>query len=618
MTMRMITGVAFLVVVSIGIPVFAATRTPRTENNASSTHRVVSKLRDLTGTNLSGKSVDTSASTEPQMRSVASPQAQTASATSLGPNLIQNGNLETTGSNGLPSGFSKGGYGTNTRTLTYPVSGNNSTKGAQVTITSYTNGDAKWYFPNVSVTPGATYQFSDYSSGNVPSIIDIQYKMSDGTFTYADIANVPASGAFQQTTKQFTVPANVASLTIFHLINRVGTLTVDDYSLNQVSTTQPPPPPPQNLVPNGNFETTGTNGLPTGWNRDHWGTNTPTFTYPVTGPDGSKAAKVAISSYTSGDAKWDFAPISVTPGVYTYSEEYSSNVPSVIDVQYQNADNSFTYRDIANLPASSGFTKATVDFTVPNGTKNITVFHLIQNVGTLTVDNVSVTQKAAFKGVFTTGAVSLRFDDGWQSQYDNAIPKMQASGFHGTFYIVTQQLSDNGFSGYMSKAEIQKLFSFGEEIGAHTRTHPDLTTLSASQQQTEIQGSRQDLLSWNVGQILSFAYPYGAYNATSIQTVKNAGFTSGAATIDGDVTPTSDPYQLEHHEIQNTTTLAQVQSWIDEAATKKLWLILTFHRVDQNCDQYCTTPQEFGQIIDYLAQKNIPVVTVSQGLQSLQ
>src|SRR5690348_12104458 len=58
---------------------------------------------------------------------------------SLGPNLIQNPSVETVGTNGLPIGWAKGGYGTNTRTLTYPVTGTcgAGTKAVQVTLSNY-------------------------------------------------------------------------------------------------------------------------------------------------------------------------------------------------------------------------------------------------------------------------------------------------------------------------------------------------------------------------------------------------------------------------------------------------------------------------------------------------
>ncbi len=547
---------------------------------------------------------------------VVSPQisSNVQQSSTVGPNLISNFSLEASSSNGLPAGWLKGGYGTNTRVLTYPASpAEDGSRAAKVSISSYTSGDAKWYFNYVPVAAGNTYQFSDWSLSNIGSIIDVQFKMSDGTFRYLDIANPGPSSAYQNTTAQFTVPAGVVSLTIFHLINKVGSLTVDNYSLNQITTSSAAP----NLVSNGDFETTASNGLPANWNKGGWGTNTRTFVYPVSGVNGSKAVQVSISSYTSGDAKWYFTPIALTNGVYTYSDSYQSNVPSVLEIQYHNADDSYTYQDLLFDPPARSFTQQTLGFVVPRGVQDVTIFRLISQVGTLTIDNVSVQASTNTGGVFQNGAVTLTFDNGWLSQYQNAIPKMNQYGFKGTFYIITHELSDYGYSHFVSKAQIQNMYAGGQEIGSHTQTHPFLTQLSYTQQQQEIQGSRQDLVALNVGPINSFAYPYGDYDATTTQIVKDAGYTNARSTITGYTTPYSDHYQLPRFVVLNSTTPAQIEQWIDEAVADKAWLIIEFHQVDTSGDTYSITPANFNPVIDYLAQKGVSVVTMDQGVQNL-
>ncbi len=544
------------------------------------------------------------------------PQASTASpgsSTSLGPNLIGNPSLESADSNGMPSGWFKGGYGTNTRTLSYPATpAEDGSRAASVSITSYTSGDAKWYFNYVPVTAGNTYQFSDWSFGNVSSQVDVQFKMSDGTFRYLVIADPTPSSSYQQTVAQFVVPSGAVSLTVFHLIHAVGTLTVDNYSLNEVTTTVS-----QNLVANGDFEAEGSNGLPVNWNKSGWGTNTRSFSYPVTGVNGSRAAQVSISSYSSGDAAWYFTPLTLKNGIYTYSDMYESNVPSVVEIQYHNADGSYTYEDLAFASPASSFTLETFGFVVPRGVQDVTVYHLINDVGTLTVDNVSVEPNTVTSGVFQNGAVTLTFDNGWLSQYQNAVPKMSQDGLKGTFYIITHELSDYGYTAFMSKADIQKMYAMGEEIGSHTQTHPYLTSLSYSQQQQEINGSRQDLLAMNVGPINSFAYPYGDYDQTTVQLVKDAGYTNARSTITGYTTPYSDHYQLPRLVVLNTTTPAEMEQWIDEAVADKAWLIIEFHQVDTSGDTYAITPANFNPVMDYLAQKGVSVVTMDTGVRSL-
>jgi peptidoglycan/xylan/chitin deacetylase (PgdA/CDA1 family) len=530
----------------------------------------------------------------------------------LGPNLIANPSVETAGSNGLPASWLRGGYGTNTRTFTYPATpAQDGSKAAQVAITSYSSGDAKWYFNNVSVTPGQTYQFSDWSFGTVPSEIDVQLKMSDGTFKYLVLANPPASSSYQQTTRQFTVPAGAVTLTVFHLINRVGNLTVDNYSLNQVSAPQPPPNP--NLVSNGDFETAG----PAGWNRGGWGSNTRAFTYPAAGVDGGKAAQVTVSNYQSGDAKWYFTPIALQSGVYIYTDSYLANVPSIVTLQLHKTDGSFIYTDIAQDPASASFKTQSIGFVVPQGIQDITIYHLIKQNGTLTIDNVSIVKDTNTQGIFQTGAVTLTFDNGWLSQYQNAVPKMNQYGFKGTFYIITHEIADNGFPGFMSKTQIKDIFNMGMEIGSHTQTHPYLTQLPPEQQVQEINGSRQDLLTLNVGPINSFAYPYGDYDAAVLQEVKDAGYTNARTTITGYTTPSSDHYQLPRQVVLNTTSVAQMESWVNEAAADRVWLIIEFHQVDESGNTYAITPANFNQFIDFLAQKGVPVITMEQGVANL-
>ena len=542
---------------------------------------------------------------------------QTSSTPPLGPNLIKNNSVESSSSTSLPTNWNKGGYGTNSRSFTYPVNGYNSTKAVKVSIGSYTGGDAKWYFDDVPVTPGTTYEFSDYYTSDVQSIIDARYTMNDGSFTYPElVSTVNPSSSYQKVSIQFTVPQNVKSMTVFHLINKVGSLTTDEYSLNQV-TAVTPPVQPGNLVPNPAFEQPGSNGLPLSWAKGGWGTNSKTFTYPAVGVSGN-AVKVNISSYTSGDAKWYFNPVAVTKGNYTYSDDYTSNIPSLITVQYQNSDGTVTYKDIQTLPAAITFTHESVNFSVPTGVQAVSVFHLIEGVGSLTIDNVSLSSSSQQNpGIFSTGAVTLRFDDGWLSQYQVALPKLKSAGLKGTFFIVSQQIADNGYTDFMSKAQIKSLYTAGNEIGAHTRTHPYLSQLSSADQQTEIQGSLNDLLAMNVGPITSFAYPYGDYNDTTLSLVKSDGFSDAAATLDGDATLASDKYQLERQSMESTVTLAQTQKWIDNAIANKEWLILSFHQIDTSGVQYSISPTIFNQVVDYLKLKNIPVVTIQDGVKSL-
>lgn len=87
-----------------------------------------------------------------------------------------------------------------------------------------------------------------------------------------------------------------------------------------------------------------------------------------------------------------------------------------------------------------------------------------------------------------------------------------------TVFVVTKHVSGknrwdelNGCDtlNLMSAEEIRRWSGENIEFGAHSRTHADLTELSASDLQTEVEGSKRDLEMITGKPVVSFAYPFG-------------------------------------------------------------------------------------------------------------
>jgi peptidoglycan/xylan/chitin deacetylase (PgdA/CDA1 family) len=155
----------------------------------------------------------------------------------------------------------------------------------------------------------------------------------------------------------------------------------------------------------------------------------------------------------------------------------------------------------------------------------------------------------------------------------------------------------------------------GHEIAAHTRTHPHLSTLTAAQQQDEIVGSLNDLQALGIMPV-SFAYPYGDYNDTTLSIVANAGFLDARGTVRGFNDRSSNRLILKASMLgpQTIDTLNIVTQAIDDAQAKGTWLILVFHRIDETGLPF-NVPHEFLQeIVDHLVQKNTKVVVTSEGV----
>ena len=110
--------------------------------------------------------------------------------------------------------------------------------------------------------------------------------------------------------------------------------------------------------------------------------------------------------------------------------------------------------------------------------------------------------------------VMFTFDDAYADIATNALPILERFGFSGAIYAITGKLANSlAWDGMQVMTQEQLLYwaSRGFEIGAHTRTHPDLTLLPDSAITEEVRGSKSDLVQAGL-ELCSFAYPYGNYN----------------------------------------------------------------------------------------------------------
>jgi len=136
-------------------------------------------------------------------------------------------------------------------------------------------------------------------------------------------------------------------------------------------------------------------------------------------------------------------------------------------------------------------------------------------------------------------AVALTFDDGYMDAYTAALPLLQQHGYSATFYIVSGFV---GQPGYMGWPEIRALRDLGMEIGAHTVTHPDLTSLGLDDMRAQVGQSGATIAAELGAPVLSFCYPGGRFNDTVAAVAREAGFTSATTTLpDG---PQADPFAL--------------------------------------------------------------------------
>ena len=139
-------------------------------------------------------------------------------------------------------------------------------------------------------------------------------------------------------------------------------------------------------------------------------------------------------------------------------------------------------------------------------------------------------------------AVVITFDDGWQSKYEDAFRVLKQYGFTATFFIYTNAIG-NG-PAFMTWDEVEEMQKAGMTIGAHSRTHPELTKKDVSLAK-EINGSRDDIQR-NLGTTPDlFAYPYGDWDDRVAAAVRAAGFRAARGMGDGPLNTHATLYALK-------------------------------------------------------------------------
>jgi glycosyltransferase involved in cell wall biosynthesis/peptidoglycan/xylan/chitin deacetylase (PgdA/CDA1 family) len=113
--------------------------------------------------------------------------------------------------------------------------------------------------------------------------------------------------------------------------------------------------------------------------------------------------------------------------------------------------------------------------------------------------------------------VLLTFDDAYSDLAKYVLPVLRHYGFRAGVFAVTKRLGgtntwDETGHPLMNEEQIRYWAAQGIEFGAHSRTHPNLTSLAGAALAEEIDGSKNDLESVVGSPVLSFAYPYGSHS----------------------------------------------------------------------------------------------------------
>ena len=135
-------------------------------------------------------------------------------------------------------------------------------------------------------------------------------------------------------------------------------------------------------------------------------------------------------------------------------------------------------------------------------------------------------------GRWPENSAVLTFDDGFANFYETAMTEIAKHNFSATVFVISGHVGGRndwdappaglGAQSMLTWSQIKELAEQGIEIGAHTRTHPDLRRLSKPEIEAEITGCCSDISERTGQAVESFAYPYGYLNRQAEEVAQQA------------------------------------------------------------------------------------------------
>jgi peptidoglycan/xylan/chitin deacetylase (PgdA/CDA1 family) len=169
--------------------------------------------------------------------------------------------------------------------------------------------------------------------------------------------------------------------------------------------------------------------------------------------------------------------------------------------------------------------------------------------------------------------IVLSFDNGYQSQYTQALPVLQKLG-----WVAEENLQLTGLppsQGGLGQEEIKGLVKAGWELDTQGFSHADLITLDAQELHYQVAVAREVVRKRYHVPVNWFCYPSGHYDPTVVAAVKAAGYVGSTTVVPGWAHPEDDLYRLHRLRVlggtSGTELLAEIAAIRDDPAAPETY-----------------------------------------------
>jgi peptidoglycan/xylan/chitin deacetylase (PgdA/CDA1 family) len=151
--------------------------------------------------------------------------------------------------------------------------------------------------------------------------------------------------------------------------------------------------------------------------------------------------------------------------------------------------------------------------------------------------------------------ILITFDDGYSEVFHKAVPVLKRLGMCATAYVISERTLSSD-TVFLTWHLLRALERDGFEIGSHTITHRDLTSLSDPEALRELAESRRAFERRLGHPVQWLAYPLGRYDSRIERLARRAGYVLAVTTDHGIVQSARRPLALRRLRVLDSTGVA--------------------------------------------------------------
>lgn len=534
-------------------------------------------------------------------------------------NILSNSDFSTRDSSGFPTNWQLFPH---VPGITYTTPAGYSSKASlRVENTSTSQqGNITITSPEVVVQSGHTYFYKGYYRSSVPFDLIMQQTTVSGATTRAIVHHCLENSEWTTASSTFTADSTLRSVRFIYSLSGTGNIQLSDNYL-QTDPTDVAPTTEPILLPNSlpELRLNQSNPILSGnaWSPFSSGDNHAKFSYVKQSTE-APHLRAQLSNYKTGEAKWQHAPIAISPGdASRFAVTYRSDKPVDIVAEYTLANGGRQFVTLRQLLPAVDWTTYRTYLTTPPKATSVVVSAVLRSDGTIDTKDYALNQvPRAGAAEWKRPLLSYTFDDGWASAYLNGAKLLDQANIKATFYLNPSSIDTPGF---MTTAQVSSLESNGHELASHGYEHHDFTTLDQSAMNYQLGHANEYFQQIFHMRSVNFAPPFGSTD-DQLMFYTQKYYASSRGTQDGINTKQMfSPYNLRVLYVGNGLPLERLKEAVAQAQASHGWLILVYHRIDDNSKgETSTTPAQFKSQLDAVHASGIAVTTVRAALQEVK